>query len=193
MASLARSKRSSQEEDVVDVEQWAELRRLHFIAAVSIRELQRRTRLDRKTIQRALRAEQPPSYRRRPMPSKLDPFKQEIHRLLGEEPRLPGVRVRELIAELGYAGGQTIVDDYLRELRPLFLPRRAYQRTRYRPGELCQFSSLSPGRIIFLLSPVFVRREAGSGPGAAVSSPAGWILCPARRRITRSSPRVTRA
>ena len=178
---------------MVDVEQWAELRRLHFIAAVSIRELQRRTRLDRKTIQRALRAEQPPSYRRRPMPSKLDPFKQEIHRLLGEEPRLPGVRVRELIAELGYAGGQTIVDDYLRELRPLFLPRRAYQRTRYRPGELCQFSSLSPGRIIFLLSPVFVRREAGSGPGAAVSSPAGWILCPARRRITRSSPRVTRA
>ncbi len=133
---------------MLDVEQWAELRRLHFIGRVSIRELQRRTGLDRKTIRRALRSQEPPSYRRRPMPSKLDPFKHEIHRLLGAEPRLPGVRVRELIAELGYRGGQTIVDDYLREVRPLFAPRRTYQRTQYRPGELCQFDVWAPSREI---------------------------------------------
>jgi transposase len=80
--------------------------------------------------------------------SKLDPFKEEIHRLLGEEPRLPGVRVRELIGELGYRGGQTIVDDYLREVRPLFLPKRTYQRTVYRPGELCQFDLWEPSKEI---------------------------------------------
>ena len=56
--------------------------------------------------------------------SKLDPFKDEIHRLLGSDPRLPGQRVRELIAPLGFDGGKTIVDDYLREVRPLFRPRR---------------------------------------------------------------------
>ena len=54
-------------------------------------------------------------------PSKLDPFKDEIHRLLQDDPKLPGVRVRELIEPLGFEGGKTIVDDYLREVRPLFL------------------------------------------------------------------------
>jgi transposase len=133
---------------VLGVEQWAELRRLHFVGGVSIRELARRTGLDRKTVRRALRSELPPRYRRGPVASKLDPFKEEIHRLLGEEPRLPGVRVRELIGELGYRGGQTIVDDYLREVRPLFLPKRTYQRTVYRPGELCQFDLWQPSKEI---------------------------------------------
>src|SRR5204862_5931119 len=79
-------------------------------------------------------------YARVPAGSKLDPFKDEIHRLLGGDPRLPGQRVRELIAPLGFDGGKTIVDDYLREVRPLFLPPpRTFQRTVYRPGEICQF------------------------------------------------------
>jgi hypothetical protein len=38
-----------------------------------------------------------------------------VHRLLREDPRLPGKRVRELLEEQGYAGGKTIVDDHLRE------------------------------------------------------------------------------
>lgn len=50
-----------------------------------------------------------------------------------EEPRLTAVRVRELIAELGFRGGQTIVDEYVRELRPFYLPRpRTFQCTSYR-------------------------------------------------------------
>ncbi len=47
---------------MVGVEQWAELRRLHFVAGVSIRELQRRTGLHRATIRRALRDAGPPRY-----------------------------------------------------------------------------------------------------------------------------------
>lgn len=72
-------------------------------------------------------------------PSKLDPFKEEIHELLRQDPRLPGVRVRELIEPLGFDGGKSIVDDYLREVRPLFEKKRTYQRTVYRPGEICQW------------------------------------------------------
>jgi hypothetical protein len=48
------------------------------------------------------------------------------------------------VAPLGYAGGKTIVDDYLREVRPLFDPPRTYQRTIYRPGEICQFDVWEP-------------------------------------------------
>ena len=36
----------------------------------------------------------------------LDPFKDEIHRLLREDPKLPGVRVRELLEPLGCTRGQ---------------------------------------------------------------------------------------
>lgn len=87
----------------------------------------------------------PPGYRRREKaPSKLDPFKEEIERLLRSEPRIPNTRIRELIAELGYDGGKTILDEHLRELRPLPAPRRTYQRTVYRPGELCQFDLWEP-------------------------------------------------
>jgi transposase len=94
---------------VVGVEQWAEIRRMHFVAGVSIKEIARRTGRDRNTVRAALRSDTPPRYERRPVPSKLDPFKAEIHRLLREDPRLPGVRVRELIEPLGYAGGKTEV------------------------------------------------------------------------------------
>ncbi len=126
------------------VEQWAELRREHFVRGVSIKELARRTGLSRNMVRAALRASEPPAYRRRSAGSKLDPFKDEIHRLLVDEPDLPGQRVRELIAPLGFEGGKTIVDDYLREVRPLFITARTYQRTIYRPGEICQFDLWEP-------------------------------------------------
>lgn len=121
------------------MERWAELRREHFVRGVSIKELARRYGLDRNTVRRALRSDAPPRYERPRRPSKLDPFREEIHELLRGDPRLPGVRVRELIEPLGFDGSKTIVDDYLREVRPLFLARRTFQRTVYRPGEVCQF------------------------------------------------------
>lgn len=130
---------------MLEVEQWAELRRDHFVAGISIKELARRTGLDRNTVRRALRSSQPPRYQRASAGSKLDPFKAEIHRLLKADPSLPGTRVREL---LDWTGGKTIVDDYLREVRPFFSPPRTYQRTRYRPGEICQFDLWQPTRPI---------------------------------------------
>jgi transposase len=124
---------------VLDVERWAELRREHFVRGVGIKELARRYGIDRNTVRRAVRSEEPPRYQRPVAASKLDPFKEEIHELLRQDPRLSGVRVRELIEPLGFVGGKTIVDDYLREVRPLFLRPRTFQRTVYRPGEVCQF------------------------------------------------------
>jgi hypothetical protein len=133
---------------VVGVEQWAEVRRLFFVRGLSQRAIHRRTALHRDTIRNAINSETPPRYERAPAGSKLDPFKEEIHRLLKADPELPGQRVRELIAPLGYAGGKTIVDDYLRQVRPLFAPPRTFQRTIYRPGEICQFDLWEPGEEI---------------------------------------------
>ena len=129
---------------MVGVEQWAEIRRMHRVEHRSIREISRRMGVHRETIRRALAAERPPAYRRAPGPSKLDPLKPLIDEQLRADPRIPSKRLRELAEELGYRGGKTIFDDYVREARPRFLPRRTYQRTVYRPGELLQFDLFEP-------------------------------------------------
>ena len=102
---------------------------VYRVEGVSIREISRRTGLHRKTIRRALAAAEPPSYSRAPAGSKLDPFKDWICEQLAVEPRMQSQRLRELATELGYAGGKTGFDDYVREVRPRFARARTFQRT----------------------------------------------------------------
>jgi transposase len=129
---------------LLDVERWAEIRRMKFVEGLSIGEIVRRTGDGKNTVRRALRRDAPPAYRRPPRPSKLDPHKPRIHELLKDDPEIPASVIRERITEDGYAGGKSIVDDYVRELRPVFRPPRTYQRTIYRPGELLQFDLFEP-------------------------------------------------
>jgi transposase len=129
---------------VVGVEQWAEVRRLHRVEHVSIREISKRTGLHRKTIRRALAAAEPPKYSRPTGASKLDPFKDWICEQLRADPRIQSQRLREIAGELGYEGGKSIFDDYVREVRPRFLAPRTFQRTIYRPGELVQCDLWEP-------------------------------------------------
>jgi len=123
---------------VLDVERWAKLRREHFVRGVPIKELVRRTGLARNTVRTALRSERRPHSGCRSARRSWIRFKDEIHRLLPDDPKLTGVRLRELIEPLGFVGGKSIVDDYLREIRPVFAMPRTHQRTVYRPGEICQ-------------------------------------------------------
>jgi transposase len=144
------------------VEQWAEVRRLHFVRGLTQREIHRRTGLRRDTIRNAINSDEPPKYERAPAGSKLDAFKDEICELLREDPNLPGQRVCELITQQGFDGGKTIVDDHLREVRPLFAPRpRVFQRRVYRLGEICQFDLWEP------------RREVPVGHG---QTRRGWVV-----------------
>ena len=131
---------------MLGVEQWAEIRRMKHVERLSQREIHRRTGVHRDTIRRAVASAEPPRYGPRPRrASMLDGYLLEIERLLADDPALSGMRIREELEQLGYAGGKTIVDDLLRELRPRFLPPpRSFQRTRYRPGELAQFDLCEP-------------------------------------------------
>jgi transposase len=131
---------------VVGVEQWAEIRRLHRVERLSIREISKRTGLHRKTIRRALAAPVPPKYRRESAGSKVDPFKDWICEQLQADPKIQSQRLRELATELGYAGGKSIFDDFVREVRPRF--QRTFQRTIYRPGELVQCDLWEPRELI---------------------------------------------
>jgi transposase len=117
---------------------------MHRVERLSIREISRRTGLHRRTVRRALGSGEPPRYRRRPAASKLDRFKPWVEEQLQADPRIPAQRLREMAVEIGYEGGKTIFDDYVRELRPRFLIRRTFQRTVYRPGELAQCDLWEP-------------------------------------------------
>jgi transposase len=119
------------------VEQWAELRREHFVAGKSIKELARETGLSRNTIRKALRCDRPPVYERAAAPRVLDPFKAEIHRLLAQDPNLPGVRVRvrELLEPLGCTASRTVVDATC---------ARSGRCSRRRPGAFSAPSVMAP-------------------------------------------------
>jgi transposase len=121
---------------MVNVEVWAEVRRLHRVERLSIRAIGRKLGLARNTVREVLRSERPSEYRRTAGPSKLDPFKGRIAELLAEYPRLSAVRVREILSAEGYTGGSTILRDYLHRVRPR--PIQAFQRTVYAPGEIGQ-------------------------------------------------------
>jgi hypothetical protein len=55
---------------------------------------------------------------------------------------------REMASDLGYEGGKTIFDDYVREVRPRFVVKRTFQRTVYRPGELVQCDLWEPRDLV---------------------------------------------
>jgi transposase len=133
---------------VVGVEQWAEIRRMHRVERLSIREIGRRTGLHRKTVRRALASETPPEYSRARAGSKLDPFRDWICEQLQADATIQSLRLREIAADLGYEGGKTIFDDFVREVRPRFLARRTFQRTIYRPGELVQCDLWEPRALV---------------------------------------------
>lgn len=132
------------------MQEWAEIRAMRTVEGLSIKEIVRRTGRSRNTIRAALRTPEPPSYGpRASRPSKLEPFKAQIHELLrSSDGQVPSQVIRERICEAGFAGGKTIVDDYVRELRPVFAPPRTFQRTQYSPGELVQFDLWEPSEPI---------------------------------------------
>ena len=133
---------------MVGVQQWAEIRRLVLVEGRSQREVARLTGLARDTVARAVASEAPPRYARAPAGSKLDPFRDWICEQLRSDPSIQSLRLREMAAELGYEGGKTIFDDFVREVRPRFQVRRTFQRTVYRPGELVQCDLWEPRELV---------------------------------------------
>jgi transposase len=91
----------------------------------------------RTTVYRLAALSEPPHYERHPAGSQLEPFKDAIADMLREDEAVPATVVREHLQRRGYAGGITILKDYLHELRPLYRTRD-WQRTVYAPGEILQ-------------------------------------------------------
>src|SRR6202165_3261805 len=119
------------------VELYAQVRRAVYVEGISQREAARRFGIDPRTVAKMLAFSVPPGYRRSRPPArpKLDPFTGIIDGILTEDEGRPrkqrhtSKRIFERLRdEHGYAGGVTIVKDYVlaRRLRQLevFVPLR---------------------------------------------------------------------
>jgi transposase len=126
---------------VIEVEEWAEIRRLHRAEGLSIKAIGRRLKMARNTVRDALRSDEPPRYERAPSGSAVDALEPGIRELLAEFPTMPATVIAERI---GWKRGMTILRDRVAELRPLFVPPDPCQRTSYAPGELAQWDLWQP-------------------------------------------------
>jgi hypothetical protein len=126
---------------VIDVEEWAEIRRLHRAESMGIKAIARRLGVARNTVRTALRAEEPPRYEREGRGSVVDAFEPAIRRLLALTPDMPATVVAERI---GWTRGITVLRERVAELRPAYETPEAFGRTEYKAGELCQWDLWFP-------------------------------------------------
>lgn len=121
---------------MIDQRTIFEIHRLHH-EGQSIRKIAQRLRISRDSVARYLADPNRP----KPVierPSKLDPFKSEIVRLLDIDPGVSSQVIRQRLLPLGFDGGNTIIKDYLRTVRPPIRAKQAFIRFESSPGEQIQ-------------------------------------------------------
>jgi len=127
----------------MDKDKQGYIRYMHNTLGKSISAIARELGVARKTVRRALNDHVKRAKTKRP--SKLDPYKQEIERLIEANPHLSNVLILEKIRQLGYQGGKSILGDYLRQLRPKV--KRSYFPIETMPGEQAQVDWAYAGEI----------------------------------------------
>jgi transposase len=120
---------------MLDVEDWAEIRRLYRSERVPIKVIARAMGISKNTVKAALRSDGPPRYVRAPRGSVVDAVEPRIRALLSTCPTMPATVIAERI---GWARGMTVLSERVRELRPIFLPPDPASRTGYVAGEIAQ-------------------------------------------------------
>jgi transposase len=130
---------------MINVDDWAEIRRLRFAEQLGIKTIARKLAVSKNTVRSAVRSDGPPHYERPRKGSLVDAYEPRICVLLKDCPSMPATVIAE---RLEWPHGITILKERVAELRPLFKPPDPCQRTSYRPGELVQFDLWQPDFLI---------------------------------------------
>jgi transposase len=128
---------------VIDVDDWAEIRRLQRTEGMPVNAIARRLALSRNTARAALRSDGPPRYERAEKGSIVDVVETKVLELLREFPAMPATVIAERI---GWRRSIRVLRERVAELRPLFVPPDPCQRTHLPPGELTPAKLASPTR-----------------------------------------------
>lgn len=126
---------------MINVEEWAEIRRLHLAEGMGVKAIVRKLGVARNTVRAALRSDAPPHYEREGPGSAVDAFEPAIRRLLAVTPDMPATVIAERI---GWTRGITVLRERVAELRPVYQVPEAFGRTEYKPGELGQWDLWFP-------------------------------------------------
>ena len=120
---------------MIEVEDWAEIRRLHRADGLPIKQIARIKNVSRNTVRAALRSDGPPKYEREPKGSVADGFEPRIRELLMAYPTMPASVIR---GRIGWPYSDRTLRTRVAELRPAYLPPDPASRTSYAAGELAQ-------------------------------------------------------
>ena len=129
---------------MIPYETFQRLHFLHWKEGWTAPQLARELGLNVKTVKHGLQVETFVPRKRSTRESKLTPFKEMIRRWI-EQPPFSAQQILRRLQEQGYAGGYTIVKEYLRLVRPV--RPRAYLTLHYAPGECAQIDWGHAGRI----------------------------------------------
>lgn len=120
---------------MIDYATYQRIQHLHRVEQLTVAQIAHAVELDARTVRHWL---DEPRFRPRitpARPSKLDPFKGYIRRLLEHHP-FSASQILNRLREAGYDGGATIVKDYLQRVRPVRAP--AFLTLHFAPGEAAQ-------------------------------------------------------
>jgi transposase len=120
---------------VLNVEDWAEIRRLRRSEGLPIKVIARVMGISKNTVKAALASDGPPAYRRRPSGSIVEAVEPQIRELLRAYPTMPATVIAERI---GWMRGITVLKERIAELRPAYLPVDPAGRTNYEAGVVAQ-------------------------------------------------------
>ena len=120
---------------MIDYATFQRIQHLHRVEQLTAAQIALAMAMDARTVRRWL---DEPQFRARATParpSKLDPYKAYIRRLLEHHP-YSAAQILNRLREAGYVGGATIVKDYLQQVRPVRAP--AFLTLHFAPGECAQ-------------------------------------------------------
>ena len=120
---------------MLNVEDWAEIRRLHRAERLPIKLIARTLGVSRNTVRAALASDGPPAYVRRPAGSLVDEVEPRIRELLRVYPTMPATVIAERIR---WAHSIRILSARVAQLRPVYLPPDPASRTSYEAGQIAQ-------------------------------------------------------
>ena len=128
---------------MIDYEQFCRIRQLRDKGLFPT-QIARELSLDKRTVYKWLAEERFRQRNTSRRSSKLDPFKNDIRRMLASHP-YSAMQILQRIREQGFDGGYTIVKDYVRTIRPKRTP--AYLTLSFAPGECAQVDWGSYGSV----------------------------------------------
>jgi transposase len=120
---------------VLDVENWAEIRRLHRAEGLPVRMIARVMGVPGNTVRAAVASDGPPRYERPGAGSIVDAFEPAIRELLAAYPAMPATVIAERV---GWERSIRVLSGRVAELRPAYLPPDPASRAAYAAGEIAQ-------------------------------------------------------